>query len=173
MKAKKIGIGVLIGLVILAILGGVLWLVLPKLTGKSAPTELFRAHITISVDGQAYTPKESDVLDADRVTVNADGSIDCAVNEGIYGIRDLTIQIDGMTEPLMLRTMISDNRYLVDLNVNVDVDSTAKKAVVTGELTSNNDAKLKKKFGSETWSIYRELDMTASPENYDKIGGTL
>ena len=178
---KKIGIIAAIVVVILAIIGGIIWMngsKNPNKTGNTSQTDTkdqkdhFQANVTLNVDGSSYTPKNDDVLGADRFTINADGSLDYIYDEGINGIRDITIAIDGLENPLILRTFISDEKYYIKLNLNADVDTKAKKAVVTGELILNNDPASSDINPIETWSIYRELDLTVSPEMVDKIGGT-
>ncbi len=173
-KNTKLKIGIIAGIaaVILAITGLIIWLSYPKILYKTGKTDHFHAHVVLNVNGNPYTPKNEDVLGADRFTINADGSVDYIIDEGANDIRDITIAIDGLTNPLVLRTFITDEKYRVKLNLNADVDTEAQKAVVTGELKTNDDPAFKDKVPSETWSIYRELDLTVAPEMADKIGGT-
>ena len=136
------------------------------LTSLNTPLH-FQAHVTVKVDGQTYTPKDADIIGADSFTINDDSSVDYQINDGINGCRDITIQIEGMDQPLILRTFITNEKSHIIMNLNAEVDSNTKKAVVTGELTADEFSE-----SLETWSIYRELDMTASAEDMDKIGGT-
>lgn len=173
-KNTKLKIGIIAGIVavILAITGLCIWMNYPKILYKTGKTDHFQAHVTLNVDGNPYTPKNEDVLGADRFTINEDGSVDYMIDAGVNDTRDITIAVDGLENPLTLRTFITDEKYRVKLNLNADVDTEAKKAIVTGELKTNDDPAFRGKVPAETWSIYRELDLTVAPENTDKIGGT-
>lgn len=174
MKAKKkSGIGILIALLIIGLLAFGLWTAYPYVRYYGSKTEHFKAHVTLTVDGKSYTPKESDVLGMDSVSINADGSVECLYDEGFYGERTITIRIDGMDEPLILRTSINNANERANLNVNADVRTDNKTAVVTGELRINDDPAFRGKIKSETRSINKELDMTVSAEETAVLANTV
>lgn len=151
-----------IAAVVLIVVGLIVFFVHKNNTAKPH----FQANVTINVDGKAYTPKDADVIGADSFSIHEDGSVYYVINKGVNGTQDVTIKIDGMDEPLILRTFLTDEKAHAELNVNADVDSTTKRALVTGELKVDAFAEY-----PEIWSIYRDLDMAVPAENMDKIGG--
>ncbi len=176
-------------LLVIAILAGIAWIAYPWAMFYFGKTDHFNAHIALTVNGTAYTPQASDIsggdmssannaqsysnADAVVATVNDDGTIDVKMNAGLYGNRDVAIQLDGMDEPLILRVMIAGENDRAKLDIHADVDTEAKTAHVTGSMSTNDDPAFRGKIHSDTREIDKTIDMTADFESVETLANNV
>lgn len=182
MKANKKGIKVFIVLLILAVLG---FFAYPVMMFYYYPGNHTRFHVTFTVDGKPYTPQKADFFIPEfnsydyllptSFSANGDGTVDFAIRKEKYGSRHVCIRIDGMDEPLFLKTGVHSCNVTIKYELQINVDTKTKTADITGEYTSSDDISFKPypHIEWESEPIDTTLDLTLNERGMPRIANTI
>ncbi len=123
-------------------------------------------HAVLTVNGEPYVPKKSDISGASFCSINDDGSIDCTIYKGTYGGRAVSVRIDGMETPLVLQVTAYSCNATIKSDIHVDVDTETKEAHFTGTASANEEPK-HILFSGIKWSDYL-IDKVISMNPYNR-----